>query len=300
MQPRALPPALRTRPFDVAAADREGVHRERLRRGDLDRPSRSLRWHRSRPPTGVDRIRAFRPVLQPGQFVSHVSAAVLWGLPLPRAHPGDDPVHVTSVLPAAQMRRHGVRGHRTAAAHAVVRQRWGMPVSSPATTWVECGALLGLDDLVALGDAVVTSRTCATSVEDLRAALAARGPCRGAPTLRRALELVRVGAGSPQETNARLGIVRAGLPEPELQVEITDAAGRFVGRVDFAYRQQRIVIEYEGDHHRTDQQQWEHDLRRHRAFAALGWSVLRWTRQDVTTNRGAALAELAALLRARS
>ncbi|PZF57740.1 hypothetical protein DEJ23_06260 [Curtobacterium sp. MCSS17_008] len=299
MRPRPLPKDLRTRSFDVHAADRAAVHRERLRRRDLVRPTRSLRWHRHRPLTGIDRIRAFRPVLGPGQFISHLSAAVLWGLPLPRGHPGDDPVHVTSVRPAAQMRRAGVVGHRTTEDRARVVTRWGMPTSAPATTWVECGAVLGLDDLVVLGDAVLASRACATSVEDLVSALSARGRCPGVRALRAALVLVRPGSGSPQETRARLGIVRAGLPEPGGQVEIRDERGRFVGRADFAYRRERIVIEYEGDQHRTDRAQWESDLRRYRAFERLGWTVLRWSRADITTHRVEALAELAGLLRRR-
>lgn len=300
MRPRPLPKSLSARSFDVRAADRAGLHRERLRRSDLVRPTRSIRWHRQRPPTGIDRIRAFRPVLGSEQFISHLSAAVLWGLPLPRDHPGDDPVHVTSIRPSAQMRREGVVGHRTTEDAAVVLTRWGMPTSAPAATWVECGSLLGLDDLVVLGDAVVSSRACATTMDALAAALAVRGRCPGARNLRAALGLVRRGSGSPQETRVRLGIVRAGIAEPELQVEIRDERGWFVGRADFAYRRERIIIEYEGDHHRTDPAQWESDLRRYRAFARLGWVVLRWSRSDVTTHRSAALEELAGLLRRRA
>ncbi|MDM7891978.1 endonuclease domain-containing protein [Curtobacterium caseinilyticum] len=249
--------------------------------------------------TGIDRIRAFRPVLGPGQFVSHLSAAVLWGLPLPHGCQGDDPVHVTSLRPAAQMRRTGVVGHRTTEDRARVVQRWGMPTSTPATAWVECGSVLGLDDLVVLGDAVLAGRAHPTTVQDLATALAARSRCPGAGTLRAALALVRPGSGSPQETRARLGIVRGGLPEPELQVEIRDEHGRFIGRADLAYRRERIVIEYEGDQHRTDRAQWESDLRRYRAFGRLGWAVLRWSRSDVTTHNREALAELASLLRRR-
>lgn len=297
MRPRPLPPALRRRAFDVAAADRAGVTRERLRRQDLARPTRSVRWDRNDPPHGVRRIRAFRPVLLPGQFISHTSAAMLWGLPLPAwAERDDGPVHVTSVRPAAQMRRTGVVGHRVPPGRAARCVRWGMPVSSPATTWVDCGSVLGLDDLVVLGDAIVSSRACGTTLDDLGAELVDRGSCRGARRLRAALELVRIGAESAQETRCRLAIVRAGLPEPELQVPVFDEEGRFVARVDMAYPERRVAIEYEGDHHRTDPEQWAIDIRRHRALARLGWTVLRWTRSDVHHHLSATLAQLAALV----
>ncbi|OII15788.1 hypothetical protein BIU97_14050 [Curtobacterium sp. MCBA15_009] len=253
-----------------------------------------MRWERDHPPDAVQRIRALRPVLLPGQFVSHLSAAVLWGLPVPQTV--DAPVHVTSILPQAQPRRAGVVGHRVTAAHASIRSRHGVPASSPATLWIECGTVLDVDQLVVLGDAIVTERRCATTPDDLAAALAAVGARRGVRKLRAALELVRVGAGSPQETRARLAIVRAGLPEPELQVDVFDEAGRFVGRVDMAYPEQRIVVEYEGDHHRTDAEQWGRDLRRYRAMERLGWAVVRWTKSDLSTSTNGAIDHLRTLL----
>lgn len=298
MRARPLPPRLRARAFDVTVSDELAVSRQRLRRRDLVRPTRSIRWARERPPDPVHRIRALRPILLPGQFVSHVSAAVLWGLPVP-GDP-DGPVHITSLIPAAQPRRAGVVGHRLTPERADVTERWGMPASTPAALWVDCGALLSPDELVARGDAIVTSPRCRTTIDDLRAALVRAGSRAGVRRLRAALELVRVGAGSPQETRARLAIVRAGLPEPELQVEILDEAGRFVGRVDMAYPEQRTVIEYEGDHHRTDAEQWGRDLRRYREMERLGWAVVRWTKSDLSGHARGALEHLAALLARRA
>ncbi|MGG7306141.1 DUF559 domain-containing protein [Curtobacterium sp. AB451] len=297
MRPRPLPPALRNRAFDVHAADRAGVSRQRLRRSDLVRPTRSIRWPRDRPPDAVQRIRALRPVLLPGQFISHVSAAVLWGLPVPV----DDgaPVHVTSPIPTAQPRRTGVVGHRITPDRADVVERWGMPASTPAALWVDCGAMLTIDELIVLGDAIVTEPRCRTTIDDLRSALVRAGARAGVRKLRTAIELVRVGAGSPQETRARLAIVRAGLPEPELQVEVRDEAGSFIGRVDMAYPRHRVLIEYEGDHHRTDAAQWASDLRRYREVERLGWVVVRWSRSDLTRYLGEAIGHLRSVLTRR-
>ncbi|WP_022906211.1 hypothetical protein [Curtobacterium sp. B18] len=297
MRPRPLPPALRNRAFDVHAADRAGVSRQRLRRSDLVRPTRSIRWARDRPPDAVQRIRALRPVLLPGQFISHVSAAVLWGLPVPV----DDgaPVHVTSPIPTAQPRRTGVVGHRITPDRADVVERWGMPASTPAALWVDCGAMLTIDELIVLGDAIVTEPRCRTTIDDLRSALVRAGARAGVRKLRTAIELVRVGAGSPQETRARLAIVRAGLPEPELRVEVRDEAGSFIGRVDMAYPRHRVLIEYEGDHHRTDAAQWASDLRRYREAERLGWVVVRWSRSDLTRYLGEAIGHLRSVLTRR-
>lgn len=209
------------------------------------------------------------------------------------------PVHITSRIPVAQPRRTGVVGHRITADRAAVVERWGMPVSTPAALWVECGALLAVDQLVVLGDAVVTERRCATTIDDLRGALDRAGARAGVRKLRAALKLVRVGAGSPQETRARLTIVRAGLPEPTLQLDILDEAGRFVGRIDMAYPEQRIVIEYEGDQHRTDAEQWGRDLRRYREVERLGWAVVRWAKSDLGPHAHGAVDHLRSLLARR-
>lgn len=102
----------------------------------------------------------------------------------------------------------------------------------------------------------------------------------------------RHGRGSRSSAAAwRLAIVRGGLPEPELQVEIHDEAGYFVGRVDMAYPAQRVVVEYEGDHHRTDAEQWARDLRRYREMERLGWAVVRWSRSDLLPRHAAGAVE---------
>ncbi len=51
-----------------------------------------------------------------------------------------------------------------------------------------------------------------------------------------AIDLADPRAESPMETRSRLVLVRRGLPRPELQFEVYDSDGRFVARLDMAYR----------------------------------------------------------------
>lgn len=292
MRPRPLPGPIRHRPFDVHAARLLGVSDERLRRSDLVRPTRGLRWHSADPPIGIDRLRAIGMVLGPSSFISHTSAAELWGLPLPLSVRADRLVHVTSIRPASQVRRPDVVGHHVTAERTQVTRRWGVRASAPAQLFVECGTVLGHGALVAIGDAIVTDARCATTIDDLARTVRRRSGARGIVAVRLALEQVRVGSGSAKETESRLAISDSGLPEPELQVDIVDEFGVFVGRADMAYPAQRIVIEYEGDHHRTDAEQWGRDVRRYREFERLGWTVLRWTRTDLREHRAATMADL--------
>jgi very-short-patch-repair endonuclease len=61
--------------------------------------------------------------------------------------------------------------------------------------------------------------------------------------------------------------------------------GRFLARVDFAYPQWRIAIEYEGDHHR-ERAAFRRDVSRYNALRAAGWLVLRFTADDVLRRSG--------------
>jgi hypothetical protein len=101
--------------------------------------------------------------------------------------------------------------------------------------------------------------------------------------------MVRERVDSPRETWLRLCLVLAGLPAPECNLVIGDDRGP-IGRVDLVYLAFKIIIEYEGDQHRTDRAQWNRDIDRHEDFARDHWTLirvtserLRWPRQVVRT-----------------
>lgn len=71
-------------------------------------------------------------------------------------------------------------------------------------------------------------------------------------------------------------LVLAGLPEPVCNVRI-GGAERATARVDLALPEYGVVLEYEGDHHRSDRAQWEHDIRRYEDLTAAGFVVIRVT-----------------------
>jgi len=80
----------------------------------------------------------------------------------------------------------------------------------------------------------------------------------------------------------------ARLPEPELDFEIRDARGRRLGISEFAYPQYKVVVEIEGDHHRTSKSQWNRDLGKYRDYANAGWEVVRLTHDNVRVQHNAA------------
>lgn len=137
------------------------------------------------------------------------------------------------------------------------------------------------------------------TVRQLEAAVAA-GRRVGSPALRRALPRVRTRSASRTETRCRLILVDGGLPEPELNHDVYDDAGRFIACVDLAYPARRVAIEYEGEHHLRDAEQWAKDIARYEALAAAGWFVIRVTKADVFAARSDLVRRVRTALRARA
>ncbi|ROS29048.1 uncharacterized protein DUF559 [Rathayibacter sp. PhB127] len=258
-------------------ASRDGVSRRRLA---TDYPVVAFRGARAtvEPITYGERIAAFSAVMRPGEFFSHDTAAHLLGLP-GRTPTEVTPLHVSVAPPLRAARRVGVRSHHLWD-EAVTVVDAGFPVADPASTFCHLSSSRSLDDLVVLGDALVRpdeeGRRHGLRVDlTVLAARVAGYRGRGGKRAREAIGWVREGSESPMETLLRLLLIRAGLPEPELNVELYDADGRFVARVDLLYRDQRVVVEYDGDHHRTDKLQYERDIARSEAIQALGYHHLR-------------------------
>jgi very-short-patch-repair endonuclease len=74
-----------------------------------------------------------------------------------------------------------------------------------------------------------------------------------------------------------------GLPEPVVNLELHDTDGAFVARVDLAYPDARLALEYEGDIHRTDRVVWQRDIARRERVEDLGWRMVRITAADLTS-----------------
>ena len=152
--------------------------------------------------------------------------------------------------------------------------------------------------LVVVGDAIVNvprdragipcPEARLATIDDLTAAVSA-GRRLGAARLRSAHALVRVGSMSPSETRFRLDAGAHGLPEPELDVEIRGPGGRLLGISEVVYPRWRVVVEVEGDHHRTSRRQWTRDIEKYAAYAAEGWEVVRLTGEHVRTARAVGL-----------
>lgn len=239
-----------------------------------------------------------------GEFFSHITAAVILGIPLPYRLVARSLLHVSVFHPRRLPRSTGVRGHEAKPSLvAMMRdERTGLRVATPAATWAGLGASLAHPyDLVAAGDAIVRTWRVGSplaTLADLRSAVFS-GRRVGVIALREALPRVRVDSASRTETWLRLVLVDHGLPEPERNYKV-HVEGIYLGSVDLAYPALKVAIEYEGEHHLLDPEQWARDIDRYDALRAAGWIVLQVTKTDLFVEPGRTAQRVRAAIRRRS
>jgi very-short-patch-repair endonuclease len=261
------------RPFTRDDAVRAGIDPKILRTSRFRRIFRGVYISGDVPDSVQVRAEAAFVIHPPEAFVSHTTAAQLWGLPVPT----DPLVHVTVADPRWRRYRPGIRNHvRTGPAS--VRTLRGIRVSRPFQMFVELASILSLVDLVVVGDALVKLFDCPAErlVEHCR-----ESEDQHATAALRAARYVREEVDSPMETRLRMLIVLAGLPEPDVNHKIRDEDGRVLRRFDLSYPALRLIVEYDGRQHIEREANWDSDLDRREELDQGEWRILVVTAKGI-------------------
>lgn len=315
--PRPLPTSLPFAVFSTQEALSLGVDGSRLRRDDL-RPIAPGLWARR------DRVVTEREIVaalcrkDPLAFAAGLTAARLWGFPLPgvlaeqvveapvSARRSRDPGKGRSrrsIDRRIHMARRGSQRRDTALLRwsrlegdvVRIRDRRGkappVRLTNRVQTFLHLGAMLQVDALVAIGDHLVRRPRPAyegrsaphATIPELKEA-AARYCGRGARHLRQAVDQVRMSSDSPPETALRLAMVAAGLPEPLANARARHEAGDGtvldLGEPDLQWLRWQIALEHDGPTH-LDRRQQSKDVARGDRRLAAGWVELRTTADDL-------------------
>jgi G:T-mismatch repair DNA endonuclease (very short patch repair protein) len=244
---------------------------------------RSSAWRRLRrdvyadaelPVTHLLQARGVRLVTPRDAAFGGLTAVALWGGE--EFATADDDVEV--VLPPGSRWQPGPGVTvRTARLTGDVDDRSGMRRTRRVRTAVDLIRRGNLDDGVVLLDRLVHAGI--VPLWGVRDAVAALPRCRGSALARSVGEFADGLAESPPETRLRLLMQRAGLPAPEAQYRVFDGDG-FVARLDFAYPEQKLAIEYDGQWH-AEPGRLGRDRRRLNRLAEAGWRVLFVTAADM-------------------
>ena len=197
----------------------------------------------------------------PGAALSHVAAAILWGL-LQERGPRID---VTVPRGGQRRRRGAVIVHRAALPAADVTVKHRIPVTTPARTLIDLADLLPRRQLERALDEAAYLRL---DLSDLQP----RPGRRGSGTL---AELIKRHDAGTTRTRSDLEermlslLHRFRLPTPEVNSSIEGYT------VDFVWHEQSLIVETDGWAAHGTRAAFERDRRRDADLLAAGWRVLR-------------------------
>jgi len=221
---------------------------------------------------------------------------LLWLLGVDVLPPGPPQLEVVVPRGAVVPVRTGVRSRTAAVPDRDREVVGGLRRLRPVRAGADLLRRLPLADAVVVADAV--QHAALMTGDDLRDELALHAGLRGVRLAHRALQLSDDRAESPPESRLRLALVLAGLaPVPQHEIRV---GGRFVARVDLAFPAARIAVEYDGRvvHERADV--FTRDRQRHNELVQAGWTVLRFTAEDLRWGAARAVEVVRAALLTRA
>lgn len=219
-------------------------------------------------------IEAAALVLNAGTWFSHRSAALVHGLPV-FLRPD------TRVEVVRTMGGHGNRRVRLHARSAVLLPGDGVRVDGLPVTSVE-RTTLDLVRELPFPQAVMVADAALRLGADRGGLLGRIPPGRGCRKAERALVFADPASESAGESESRARMAMAGLPAPELQVDLYDDDGTFIARPDFYWRGKRVVGEYDGAgkyqqaYGLTAEEAVRREKNREVALEKAGYHLVRW------------------------
>ena len=281
-------------PFTTAQAAARGVDQEALsaavHAGQLRRLHHGVYLRSNVVPTVATRVRAASLATGARLVASHETAAELWTVDVepPGADSDDTPgppaVRAYLAPGVRPPRRPGLLVTTAVLRDEEVHDR-GVPLTSPTRTAVDLARERDLVEAVVVLDAFLARGL--TDRARLLATLGALMRQRGVVTARAAVEHADGRAESPMESRLRMLLVLAGLPVPEPQHVVLGADREPLARVDLAYVDARLALQYDGREHHLEPGRFLHDRHRHADLREVGWEVLRFTSDDVLRDRAA-------------
>ncbi len=270
--------------------------RQRLRAGQLTRPRRGI-YHASGPQNAVDEHRLLilsaLPFVHDSNVISHQSAGVIHGLPVPSD--GLSLVTMTRLTAGHGKGSPLLRVRQTAIDPDEYEDRAGLRITTLARTAADLARTMPFEWAVAALDAALAA---GLERAELVSALNRHPRLAGLGIARRALSFADGRAESPAESISRVQFARFGVPAPVVQFEVVDADGSVVARADFGWPELGLVGEVDGKWKygellkpgQSPEEAIMREKRREEAIRQAGFWIVRW--DWATAVKGAALARL--------
>lgn len=283
---------MRGRPFLYAEARAAGITDSALRGPEWRQVFRGVWAHRDCEDTREFRFAAVRLVLPRRAVVCGLTAAWLYDLDVRREDDLD--VHVCFPKGGRIRRRPGLVVSQETLDPDDVLVHGGLQITTPVRTAFDCLRLLPHPEGLVVADAL--THTKRVTVGAIRAYFGSKSRLRNLRIGAALVDRIEPKSESPMETRVRVLLEDAGLGRPEAQWEVHDAARRFVARLDLAYPDALVAVEYDGAWHWKQRRE---DDRRRAAVRRLGWEIVVVSADDYYATPERVRSEVAALLRER-
>lgn len=216
------------------------------------------------------RSRAAYLLSEPYGVLAGFSAAELLGA---SCGPRNAPAEV--LCPRSRRRLAGLIVHTDALAGDETVVRAGLRMTTPARTAFDLARWQNLAEGVTAVDAL--AHRFPFDLDEVRALRSRHLGAHGGRRIERVLSLVDRRSESPMESRTRVALVLGGL-FPQVQYRVL--VGDLRVRLDLAFPEVLLGVEFDGGHHRTAEQA-RRDLHREAALAAAGWTMLRFDARTV-------------------
>lgn len=268
-----MPDGLRSAPFTTRTAAAHGVSPSALKGSAWRHVFRQVWAHSDLPDTRETRLAAVKLVLGDDAFVCGLTAAWLYGIDVQDRRA--NLVWVGFINGTRGRQRPGCFVREITVDGTDLVDWDGALVTTPLRTVFDCIRWLPPVEALVVADALAHAGLF--GIDALRSYTAEHRPLRNVRRIDRTIGLIEPLAESPMETRVRILLTSAGLPRPVAQHEVLDHAGAVVARLDLAYPDEHVAVEYDGTFH-WDQRRA--DDRRRDALRALGWTVVVVSAED--------------------
>lgn len=239
-------------------------------------------WDRKRA-RFLTQIRAVMAAYQgTGIVVFGVTALQVVGVALPLRLQDWDTCHILVPRNGPHPERLHVVTHRSIHTPVEWNRFSDVPVMHPVEHWLQLrGATI--DELVEVGDGFLRRKDPLLTLDEMQTKLADLKGWAGVKKATAAMKWVRPGTDSLYESKTRLMLVRAGLPEPVVNLEVWCGDVGRIFHVDLGYEKEKVAVEYDGAVHVGDRTQMSIDANRRRILQDHGWIIITVTAEQLRT-----------------
>lgn len=219
------------------------------------------------------------------------TALTLQGIALPERCDLDASLkHITVSKRNHRKRNQGIHCHVwkqcNSQAHVKINAR--VYALAPILVWAQLAVHVPLYSLIALAESIIAANPDTFDASQFTAFATDAPRFMGKTRCMTASAYIQNNVLSPSESKGRLTLIAHGIPCPETNYTVPNAAfssSKASMSLDMAWVEFQVGVEYDGDQHRTDKAQWRRDQEKREYLRRQGWIIICITADDLANEQ---------------